>query len=31
MNYLRATRLSICLLLNFGTSKVQVKRMVNKY
>jgi GxxExxY protein len=28
MNYLRATGRSICLLLNFGTSKLQIKRIV---
>ena len=28
MNYLRATGLSVCLLLNFGNPKLQVKRIV---
>lgn len=28
LNYLRATRLPICLLINFGHPKVQVKRIV---
>jgi len=27
LNYLRATGLEICLLINFGTSKVQLKRL----
>lgn len=31
MNYLKATGLRVCLLINFGTSKVQIKRLVNKY
>jgi len=31
MNYLRATELRICLLINFGTSRVQIKRLVNNY
>ena len=29
MNYLKATELKLCLLLNFGTPKVQIKRIVN--
>jgi GxxExxY protein len=29
LNYLRATGLKVCLLLNFGTSKVQIRRLVN--
>lgn len=29
MNYLRATGLPICLLLNFGSSRIQVKRIIN--
>ncbi len=29
LNYLKATQLSICLLLNFGTTKIQYKRIVN--
>jgi GxxExxY protein len=28
MNYLRATGLRVCLLVNFGKSKVEVKRIV---
>ena len=30
MNYLKATDLKLCLLLNFGKPKVQIKRIVNK-
>ena len=30
MNYLKATDLSICLLINFGKPKVEVKRVINK-
>lgn len=29
MNYLRATGLSVCLLINFGTPKIQIKRFVH--
>ena len=29
MNYLRATGLKVCLLLNFGTQRTEVKRIVN--
>ena len=29
LNYLKATQLSICLLLNFGTTKIQYKRIIN--
>lgn len=29
LNYLKATGLKVCLLLNFGTPKVQIKRIVN--
>lgn len=29
MNYLKATRLSLCLLLNFGRPRVEIKRWVN--
>jgi GxxExxY protein len=29
LNYLRATGLRVCLLLNFGTPKVQIRRLVN--
>ena len=28
LNYLRATRVEICLLINFGTPKVQIKRLL---
>ena len=31
MNYFRATKLTVCLLLNFGTSRLQVKRIVNGF
>jgi GxxExxY protein len=31
LNYLKATGLSICLLLNFGSPKVEVKRIVNNF
>ena len=31
MNYLKATGISVGLLLNFGTPKVGVQRMVNQY
>ncbi len=29
LNYLKATQLAICLLLNFGTTRIQYKRIVN--
>lgn len=29
LNYLKATRLELCLLLNFGTPRVGVKRIIN--
>ncbi len=29
LNYLKATGLKLCLLLNFGTQKVQIKRIIN--
>lgn len=29
MNYLRATALPVCLLLNFGTPRIQIKRILN--
>jgi len=29
LNYLKATKLSLGLLINFGTPKVQIKRMIN--
>jgi GxxExxY protein len=31
LNYLKATNLSICLLLNFGSPRVDVKRIVNSF
>jgi GxxExxY protein len=31
LNYLTATRLKLCLLLNFGTPKIQIKRIVNHF
>jgi GxxExxY protein len=31
MNYLKATDLRVCLLLNFGGSRVEMKRLVNKF
>jgi GxxExxY protein len=31
MNYLKATGLHICLLINFGRPKVEVKRIVNQF
>ena len=31
VNYLKATGLKVCLLINFGAPKVQIKRMVNKF
>ncbi len=30
-NYLRATGLSVCLLINFGNPKVQIKRIVQRF
>lgn len=30
-NYLKATGHPICLLLNFGTPKIEIKRIVNKF
>ena len=30
LNYLKATGLKICLLFNFGTPKVQIRRIVNQ-
>jgi GxxExxY protein len=29
LNYLKATGLKVCLLLNFGTPKVQIRRLMN--
>jgi GxxExxY protein len=31
MNYLKATGLHICMLINFGRPKVEVKRIVNQF
>lgn len=31
LNYLKATDLTLCLLLNFGNPKVEVKRIVNHF
>ena len=31
MNYLRATELSICLLVNFGRPRIQIERIVNNF
>lgn len=31
LNYLKTTGLGVCLLINFGTPKVQVKRIVNQF
>jgi GxxExxY protein len=31
LNYLKATRLKICLLFNFATPRVQLKRIVNQF
>jgi GxxExxY protein len=31
LNYLKATSLPLCLLLNFGAPKVQIKRVVNAF
>ena len=30
LNYLRAARLKVCLLINFGSPRVQIKRIVNR-
>lgn len=30
LNYLKATGLKICLLINFGAPRIQIKRIVNK-
>jgi len=29
LNYLKATGLKVCLLFNFGTPKIQIKRLIN--
>ena len=31
LNYLKATGLHVCLLLNFGTPKVQIRRLVRDF
>lgn len=31
MNYLKATKLKICLLINFGGTRVEIKRIVNNF
>ena len=31
MNYLKATGLKVCLLINFGSPKVEIKRIVNNF
>ena len=31
LNYLKATKLQVCLLINFGEEKLKVKRVVNKF
>jgi GxxExxY protein len=31
MNYLKATNLSVCLLINFGNPKAEIKRIVNQF
>lgn len=31
MNYLKATHLSICLLINFGNPRAEIKRIVNNF
>ena len=31
LNYLKATGLKVCLLINFGRPKLKVKRIVNKF
>jgi GxxExxY protein len=31
LNYLKATKRSLCLLLNFGQSRIEVKRIVNHF
>lgn len=31
MNYLKATGYSVCLLINFGSPKLEVKRIVNYF
>ena len=31
LNYLKATELSVCLLINFGRPKLEVKRVVSNF
>ena len=31
LNYLKATHLKVCLLINFGLPKIEVKRIVNRF
>ena len=31
MNYLKATGITVCLLINFGKAKVEIKRIVNNF
>jgi len=31
LNYLKATNMKVCLLINFGKKRVQIKRIVNNY
>lgn len=31
LNYLKATGLTVCLLINFGTPRVELKRLVNQF
>ena len=31
LNYVKATRLSVCLLVNFGRPKAEIKRIVNNF
>jgi len=31
MNYLKATNMSVCLLINFGNPKIEIKRIVNQF
>jgi GxxExxY protein len=31
LNYLRATNLQVCLLINFGSPKLEIKRIVHNY
>ena len=31
LNYLKATKLKVCLLMNFGRPRIEVKRIVNKF